>query len=796
MREKTVSIEIPLIMPGLEQECGRCLDQVQQTLQDHKGVLSTHLDREREQPILHIHYQPDLISLETVRRITRETGLDLVKRYRHENIPLQEMDNADQAPGIRRALENLPGMLHARVNYAAGLAFVAYEKEKLNPEKIASTLKRMGVRPVNWPGAAPAETAEKRAAPFLPRWIEERFELVLVGVTGILILLGWGGDQFWAFPDPLPRILLILAYLSGGISLFLRAVPDLFQGNFDTDVLMLAAAGGAAVLDKWAEGAFLLLLFNLGHAGEHYALNKARTAVNALGELLPQTARVRREGEIQEVPVKEINPGERVLVRPGERIPVDGKVISGESSVDQSPITGESVPVRKIPGGKIFAGSVNQEQSLEIEVTRAAEENTLARVMDLVAEAQSQQSPTQRFTDRFTSWFVPAVLILTLLVITLPPLVGWLSFRDSFYRAMLLLVAASPCALALGTPAAVLTGIAQAARNGVLIKGGVHLENLGRIRVLALDKTGTLTEGKFQITDLIPLNGTTPEELLRTAAAVETESNHPLAAAVVGEARVRGLTLPAVGLLENFSGRGVGSEMDGQRVLIGTLDLHREKSEHNPGKEVVWLVKRLEDEGKTTMTVRRGETYLGVIALADISRAGVKETLTSLLNLGIKKIVMLTGDNRRAAEKTGKELAVTDIRSNLLPADKLTAVKELEREYGEIGMIGDGINDAPALAAATVGIAMGGAGTAAALETADIALMADDLSKLPFAVGLSRASRRIIQQNLFISLGVIALLILSSVLGWFQLGWAVVFHEGSSIAVVLNALRLLGYKAK
>lgn len=796
MREKTISIEIPLIMPGLEQECGSCLDRIQHTLQEHKGVLSTHLDREHEQPILHIHYQPDLISLETVRRITRATGLDLVKRYRHESIPLQKLDNADQVPGIRRALENLPGMLHARVNYAAGLAFVAYEKEKLNPEKIASTLRKMGVRPVNWPAAAPSKTPEKRAAAFLPRWIEERFELVLVGVTGILILLGWGGDLFWTFPDPLPRILLMLAYLSGGISLFLRAVPGIFQGNFDTDVLMLAAAGGAAVLDKWAEGAFLLFLFNLGHAGEHYALNKARTAVNALGELLPQTARVRREGEIQKVPVKAVNPGEQVLVRPGERIPVDGKVISGESLVDQSPITGESVPVQKIPGGKIFAGSVNQDQSLEIEVTRTAEDNTLARVMDLVAEAQSQQSPTQRFTDRFTSWFVPAVLILTLLVITVPSLAGWMPFQDSFYRAMLLLVAASPCALALGTPAAVLTGIAQAARNGVLIKGGVHLENLGRIQVLALDKTGTLTEGKFQITDLIPLNGTTPEELLRTAAAVETESNHPLAAAVVDEARARSLTLPAVGLLENFSGRGVGSEMDGQRVLIGTLDLHQEKSEHDPGKEIGGLVKRLEEEGKTTMTVRRGETYLGVIALADISRTGVKETLTSLLNLGIKKIVMLTGDNRQAAEKIGKELAVTDIRSNLLPADKLTAVKELEREYGEIGMIGDGINDAPALAAATVGIAMGGAGTAAALETADIALMADDLSKLPFAVGLSRASRRVIQQNLVIALGVIALLILSSVLGWFPLGWAVVFHEGSSIAVVLNALRLLRFQGQ
>jgi Cd2+/Zn2+-exporting ATPase len=371
-----------------------------------------------------------------------------------------------------------------------------------------------------------------------------------------------------------------------------------------------------------------------------------------------------------------------------------------------------------------------------------------------------------------------------------------MSLRDSFYRAMLLLVAASPCALAIGTPASVLAGIAQAARNGVLIKGGVHLENLGALQVMAFDKTGTLTEGQFRVTDVVPLNGAEPDRLLRVAGAVEQQSNHPLAQAVVRMAREKGLELPPADGLENVTGRGVKSELEGQEVLIGSLKLFREAGDGRaPDEELVQVVERLENEGKTTMAVSHGRHFLGVLALADRPRPGVKETLQALLELGVQKLVMLTGDNEDVARQIGKEVGVTDVRADLLPDQKLEAIKELQQEHGSIAMTGDGVNDAPALATATVGIAMGGAGTAVALETADVALMADDLGKLPFAVGLSRASRAIIRQNLAISLGVIGLLIVSSVLGLVALSGAVVLHEGSTILVVLNALRLLRYKS-
>jgi Cd2+/Zn2+-exporting ATPase len=429
--------------------------------------------------------------------------------------------------------------------------------------------------------------------------------------------------------------------------------------------------------------------------------------------------------------------------------------------------------VEKGPEDEVFTGTINREKAIEVRVTKLAKDNTLSRVMEMVAEAQEQTSPTQQFTQRFTAKFVPAVLLLVLLVIVVPPLLDWMPLRDSFYRAMLLLVAASPCALAIGTPASVLAGIAQAARNGVLIKGGVHLENLGSLRVMAFDKTGTLTEGDFKVTDIVPLNGAEPDRLLRVAGAVEQQSSHPLAQTVVRAAREKGLELPPADGLENVTGRGVKSELEGQEVLIGSLKLFHEAGDGPaPDEELVQTMERLENEGKTTMAVSHGGHFLGV-----------------------QKLVMLTGDNEDVARQIAKEVGVTDVRANLLPDQKLEAIKELQKEHGSIAMTGDGVNDAPALATATVGIAMGGAGTAVALETADVALMADDLGQLPFAVGLSRASRAIIRQNLVISLGVIGLLVVTSVLGFVALSGAVVLHEGSTILVVLNALRLLGYKS-
>ncbi len=647
----------------------------------------------------------------------------------------------------------------------------------------------------------PAEQAEDHSghghdnAPgFLPHWIQERWELLLVGLAGLFLITGWVGETFLGLAASTALVLYILSYIAGGYDIATHAIPGLFKGKFDTDLLMLAAAIGAAFLGAWVEGAFLLFLFSLGHAGEHYALGRARNAVSALGKLMPKVAQVRRGDKIKEEPVAELQIGDIVIVRPGDRVPVDGEITSGFSAIDQSPITGESAPVEKSPGDEVFAGTINHEAALDVKVTRLAKDNTLSRVMEMVAEAQSQQSPTQQFTQKFTAKFVPTVLVLVVLLAAVPPIFDWMTFTDSFYRAMLLLIAASPCALALGTPATVLSGIAQAARNGVLIKGGVHLENLGNIQVMAFDKTGTLTEGKFKLTDIVPVNNTSSDDLLAITAAVEQQSNHPLAQAIVSAAQQQGLTLPIANGLDNVPGQGIKSLVDGKPILIGTLKLFRETVGHALDNTVIQTVGQLENAGKTTMTVSHDGRFLGVIALADTPREGVKETLQKLLSLGIKKLIMLTGDNNDVAQQIAKKLGVTDVEAELMPEDKLRTIQQLTEEYGAVAMTGDGVNDAPALATATVGIAMGGAGTAVALETADVALMADDLGKLPFAVGLSRASRRIIKQNLAVSLGVIALLLITSVTGMLDLSWAIIMHEGSSIVVVLNALRLLRYR--
>ncbi|MFW6184158.1 MAG: heavy metal translocating P-type ATPase [Chloroflexota bacterium] len=814
LKEKIVELDIPLLLPELESGRDECVHRLEQELENHRGVLRAHVKYNGEPAQLCIHYNPDLISLAAVRRIARDAGTELTERYPHETIPFAGLGTADAADALAEELNALRGMLHANANYAAGLTFVAYDRERLSRERILSTMRQLGaaVRApqalareatavpagealTQPPSPAREEEGDPGGAPaFLPHWMQERWRIILVTLAGIFFLSGWVGQTFFSLPQTASLPLFILAYIFGGYDIATHAIPGLLRGKFNTDVLMLAAAAGAAVLGEWAEGAFLLFLFSLAHVGEHYALDRARNAINALGELMPGTARVRRGDDIVEEPVESLQVGDVVVVRPGDRVPVDGVVARGESTLDQSAITGESAPVAKAEGDELFAGTINEESSLDVRVTRLAADNTLSRVMEMVAEAQSQQSPTQQLTQRFTRWFVPGVLLTAVLVTAVPPLFGWLSLEQSFYRAMLLLVAASPCALAVGTPAAVLAGIAQAARNGVLIKGGVHLENLGSLQVMAFDKTGTLTEGVFRLTDVVPVNGIDEAELLRVTGAVEQQSNHPLALAVVQAAQERGLALPDAGSLENITGRGVRSSIGEQEVLVGNLKLFREREGHALNGRVVETVERLEREGRTTMIVSRGGQFLGVFALADVPRPGVRETLEQLLALGVKRLVMLTGDNDDVARQIAVEVGVTDVRAELLPEQKLDAIRALQSEYGKVAMTGDGVNDAPALATATTGIAMGGAGTAVALETADVALMADDLSKLPFAVGLSRKGQAIIRQNLAVSLGVIGLLIVTSVVGLVELSGAVVLHEGSTIIVVLNALRLLGYR--
>ncbi len=551
--EKT-KLELAIVLPELDAD-DECAKLITEQLSHKRGIEMAHIVKDNGAAKLCLHFDQNLVSLDTVERLARQAGAEVTDRYRHERIPFKNLNAADAAISLERHLEALKGVIHASVNYAAGIISVAYDSTIVQRDAVRQAIQEMGAQIVT---EATSETNRRpghqdhretkseehsedhehdhgSAPTFLPHWMQERWTLILVLLAGVFFLSGWIGERFLGFTPELANVFFILAYIAGGYDVATHAIPALFKGKLDTDILMLAAAAGAAALGELSEGAFLLLLFSIGHAGEHYALDRARNAINALGALMPKTAQVKRGDKVVEEPVEQLAVGDIVVVRPGDRIPVDGTVASGSSIVDQSPITGESVPVTKAHGDETFAGTVNKDNALEIKVSRVAADNTLKRVMTLVAEAQSQQSPTQQFADRFTSRFVPAVFVATALLIVVPPFLNLLTLQESFYRGMLLLVAASPCALAIGTPASVLAGIAQAARNGVLIKGGVHLENLGRLKAIAFDKTGTITSGVFTVTDVIPMNGATPDELLGVAGRCRS-SVHPSARAL-GRAR-------------------------------------------------------------------------------------------------------------------------------------------------------------------------------------------------------------------------------------------------------------------
>ncbi len=771
MAEK-LKLDLSLVLPDVPDERDACVGRLAKLL-EAEGLEKVHLIHEDGSARLCLHYDPQRFSVSRVRELAQAAGAKTGSRFHHENLRIDGMDCPTCAVVIEHALSRTDGVLEAAVSYAAERLRLEYDSEKIARAAIVARIQALGYNVLE----EGRETG----------WFVEHRELILSGVAGLLLLLGWLAGLA-DVPRAISLSLLLGAYAAGGFYTLRDAWQSLKSRRFDIDTLMIVAAAGAGALGAWEEGALLLFLFSLGHALEHLAMDRARKAIEALADLAPKTAIVQRDGAEIEVRVEELLRGDRVIVKPGQRIPADGQVTSGNSAVDQAPITGESMPVDKQPGDKVFAGTVNGEGMLMVEVTRLARESTLSRMVEMVAEAQTQKSPTQRFTDRFERIFVPVVLVGAGLLIVLPPLFGF-PFAESFYRAMAVLVAASPCALAIATPSAVLSGIARAARGGVLIKGGAHLENLGTLSAIAFDKTGTLTVGKPKLTDVVAVDGS-EEALLKIAAAVESRSAHPLAQAVVTEAKARGLTWGEAEEVESVTGKGLRAKLDGQKATVGNLRLF--DGELVP-KAILQQAERLGAEGKTIMLVQAGSRFLGVLGLADTARAGVREVLTRLHRIGIRQTIMLTGDNARVGRAIADAIGLDEVKAGLLPEDKVRAMEELGQRHGQVAMVGDGVNDAPAMARATVGIAMGGAGTDVALETADVALMADDLSRLPFAVALSRASRRIIRQNLFVSLGVVALLIPATLFGWAGIGLAVAIHEGSTLVVVINALRLLAY---
>lgn len=779
MTESTLKVAIPVLLPEIDHERDACVERLRTEVSQARGITRAHIDPDHDPAVLCLHYNPDLLTLQQVRRLAESTGARLTRRYRHETLRVTSMDCADCALAIEHILSRRPGVLAVSINSAAERLRIEYDATEITHRDIVRLIRAIGY-----------EVEEKKTDSKFQRYAP----LGMAALSGLFLAAGFFGETFFGLAPQAALGFYLLAYLFGGLEPTRHGLTAALHLHFDIDFLMVAAAVGAAVLGAWAEGAFLLFLFSLGHALEHFALDRARRAIEALGEVTPRTGRVRRNGIEAEIPVEAILRGDIVIVRPGERVPVDGQVQAGQSSVNQAPVTGESLPVEKAPGDAVFAGTVNGDATLEVEVTRLAADSTMARVIQMVEEAQTQKSPTQRFADRFERVFVPVTLTAVLALILLPPLAGWLPWQESLRRGLTLLVAASPCALAIATPSAVLSGIAQAARNGVLIKGGAHLENLGRLRTLAFDKTGTLTCGRPVITDVLPLDGVSHDDLLRLAAAVESRSGHPLARAVLQRAEGLPPLEEPVHDVTLIGGQGVTARLNGNTVRIGSRRMFAGGGLLTAAVEA--QAAELESAGKTVMLVQSGDRLIGLLAVADRPRPGVRGVIARLRALGVRDTVILTGDNARVAAAVSEEVGATACRANLLPADKVTAVRALLEQYEHVGMVGDGINDAPALAAATVGIAMGSAGSAAALETADVALMGDDLEKLPFAIGLGRQANRIVRQNLILSLGVVALLAPAAVIGLAGIGPAIVFHEGSTILVVLNALRLLGYQER
>jgi Cd2+/Zn2+-exporting ATPase len=708
---------------------------------------------------------------------------------------VSDLDCPDCALSLERAVGGVEGVAEASLNFTLARLTVTPELGSDVQQAVEAVARQMGhgLQPLDATGRAGVETRPPKG---LIPWLRHRRRAITTGLSGVFLLLALGLRLAGA-QAVVANLLYATAIVVGGLWMARAGLVALVRTrSADMNVLMTLAAVGAMLIGEWEEGAVVVFLFAVGNLLESATFNRARNAIRALMTLSPQEATL-VSGE--RVPVEKLRAGDQIVVRPGGRIPMDGVVEAGESAVNQAPITGESVPVDKAPGDVVFAGTVNGAGALTVRVTRLAGDNTLSRIIQLVEQAQAQRAPAQRWVDRFARRYTPIVIAVAAGVAFLPPLLGAGPLGEWFYRALVLLVIACPCALVISTPVSVVSAIASAARSGVLIKGGAALEALGGIRVVAFDKTGTLTRGAPEVVDIqcIALHSddsscTDCDQVLADAAAVEALSEHPLARAVVSAAEARRLNegyAPAE--LVKTVGRAVIGRVNGRTVTVGHHGFLHENGQAHDGP-LCEAVDAAQARGETAMVVHDDRCGVrGYIAVADTLRSKAPGVINRLRDLGIRHVVMLTGDNPAAAQTMGRQAGVDEVRADLLPQDKLVAVDALLEEYGSVAMVGDGVNDAPALARASVGIAMGAAGSDTALETADLALMGDDLDKLPFAIGLSRRARGIIIQNVGVALALKAIFLALALAGIATLWMAVFADMGASLLVTLNGMRLL-----
>lgn len=733
---------------------------------------------------LTVEYDPAVTDRAQVIARVRELGHDVVQQSQSWTYRVEGMDCADCALKVEDGVRALPDVSEVELSFATA-RLVVHSSDPAIGAAVEARVRELGY-------SLQAESAARR--PARPQ-------------GGVLAFIRQNRSAWWAV-GALPFLLLGLIFVllrlpdwlrdgCFGAALVIAGIPVARAGlaalrvtrSLDINVLMSIAGIGAAIVGEWEEGAVAIFLFAVGELLERYTMDRARGAIRALMDLAPEEAYRVVDGHEERVPVDALRAGDTVRLRPGARVPTDAAVLEGRSAVDQAAITGESLPVDKGPGDEVYAGTLNGEGLLLARVTRPAGESTLARIIKMVEDAQARKAPAQRFVDRFARVYTPVVVGLAVLVAAVPPILLGTAFVPWFYRALTMLVIACPCALVLSTPISIAAAIAAAARQGVLVKGGAHLEALGSIKALALDKTGTLTEGRPAVTTISAYNGRTEDDVVQAAAAVESGSTHPLARAILHEARRRGLAPRPAEDVQSLTGRGMTALVDGVRFYIGNHTFLESCGRHP--EEVCRQVDGLEAQGQTVILVSDEREVWGAIALADRLRPQSRAAVAELRRAGVAHVVMLTGDNRPTAEAIALQAGVDDVRANLLPEHKVDAVEALLAHYGSVGMVGDGVNDAPALARATVGIAMGAIGSDAALETADIALMTDELERLPWAVRLGRRTRRTIAVNIALALGLKAIFMVLAVLGLATLWMAVFADMGASLLVTFNGMRLL-----
>ncbi|MDW0114217.1 heavy metal translocating P-type ATPase [Sporosarcina saromensis] len=687
---------------------------------------------------------------------------------------LENLSCASCAMKFENNVKNIPSVAEATVNFGAS-------KLSFTGDATVEELQAAGA----FDGIKVVPLTNRQPETKIPFY--RRKENIVTFLSLIFVIAGMT-YTYKEIPNPTVATgLFAVAIIIGGTGMFLTGLKNLARLDFDMKTLMTIAIIGAAIIGEWQEAAVVVLLFALSEALEAYSMNKARQSIRDLMDIAPPSAVVKRNNEVLELQTEDIQIGDILLVKPGQKIAMDGIVKSGRSTVNQAPITGESVPVLKEVNDEVFAGTLNEEGALEVTVTKLVGDTTIAKIIHLVEEAQAEKAPSQKFVDKFAKYYTPIIIAVAILVAIVPPLFG-AEWQPWIYQGLAVLVVGCPCALVVSTPVAIVTAIGNAARQGVLIKGGVHLEEMGRITAVAFDKTGTLTRGYPEVTDFIVGRGANAD-ILQSVAAVESMSQHPLARAIVNYAKGQGPITKEVSNFQSVTGKGAYADVDGELIHVGSVLWASELTEL-PDDMKQHAVK-LQQAGKSVMAVLANHTFQALIAVTDPLREESAKVLQQLKAIGIRHTVMLTGDDQRTAEAIALQTGVTDVRAGLMPEDKLTAVKELIGDYGRVAMVGDGINDAPALAASSIGIAMGGAGTDAALETADIALMADDLSQLPYTMKLSRKTLQIIKENIMFALGLKIVALLLIIPGWLTLWIAIFADMGATLLVVLNSLRLL-----